>query len=265
MTSRLVRILAIKRVSRATCDGRGQHPTRASLVVHQLDSTENDVRALIWSVGFAWSVRTEHIIGSIRPVTNCLLLLPALYLAAHILIGRLVWYGLPPPSPGLSDDARGLLRLALAAGLMALVGCVAPGHVRRRVFVASAFPILGLTSQFGGAWGMAHLTALGQAGHIAWSLLGAIGFGLVMTTLLALPALILYRNVAVPVIVLAAVPTIARANWTATAYLRHPEPLAQICWHACPFICAAIGIVAAIATCRHWQQQMMMLLSAPDT
>ena len=251
-------------VRSATRGERLQDRAWASYIVRQLDAVEGDAKALIWSIGFAWALRAERVIGSLQPATSCLLLFPALYCATHFLIGRLVWYGVPS-SLGLSHDARGLLRLALCIGLLALVGCVAPGHVRRRAFVASAFPLLGLTSLFGAAWGMDLMTASDMADHlaIAQALIRGIGFGVAMTALLALPALLLYREVAAPVVILALVPAIARSHWTANAHFRHAESLAELFWLACPFICAAIGIVVAIATCRRWQQRALRLVYPP--
>ncbi|MGC1458446.1 MAG: hypothetical protein WA825_09240 [Steroidobacteraceae bacterium] len=234
-------------------------------IAHQLDSRDNNVQAVIWPMGFISAVRIEHAIGAIKPVINCLLVIPALYLAAHFLIGRLIWYGVPPLLLGLSDDARGLLRLVVGIGLLVLVGWVAPGHVRRRIFVASVFPLLGLISLFGAAWGMNLQSGAGPAGHIGLMLCGAIGFGLAMSALLALPAMILYRDAAMPVIILAIVPAVARANWMANSDIHHSESLTRICWDACPFICSAIGIVTVVVTCRHWQRRAVLSLPPRGT
>jgi hypothetical protein len=248
---RLIRRLASRMVRCATRDDRS--PDRA-FIARQLDSIDGDARALIWSIGFAWAVRAERAIGSIKPATSCLLLFPALYCATHFLVGRLVWYGVPASAQGWSNDARGLLRLALCIGLLALVGFMAPGRLRRRVVVVCAFPLLGLTSLCSAGWGADLMTAVGLPDHLALAqvLIRGIGFGIAMTALLALPALLLYREMAAPVVILALVPAIARTHWTANAYFRHSESLAELFWLACPFICAAIGVVVAIATCRRW-------------
>jgi hypothetical protein len=253
-------------VRSATREDRWQDRAQVARIFQQFDLIEGDAQALIWSIGFAWTVRAERVIGSLEPATGCLLLFPALYCASHFLIGRLVWYGVPASAHGSSNDARGLLRLALCIGVLALVGCVAPGHIRRRIFVASAFPLLGVTSLFGAGWAMDLATAAGLADHLemAQALMRGIGFGLAMSALLALPALLLYREVAAPVVILALVPAMARSNWTANAYFRHSQSLAELFWLACPFLCAAIGIVVATATCRRWQQCALPLAHPPD-
>jgi hypothetical protein len=88
------------------------------------------------------------------------------------------------------------------------------------------------------------MTAVGRADHfeIAQALVRGIGFGLAMTTLPALPALLLYREVGAPVVILALVPAIARSNWTANAYFRHSGSVAELFCRACPFICAAVAL-----------------------
>lgn len=260
-------MLARRVMQCATHDERLGNRAWSAFVVRQLDSMEGDAKALIWSIGVAWSVRVERVIGSIKPPTSLLLLFPALFCAAHFLIGRLVWYGVPPPTQGLPNDARGLLRLALCVGLLGLVGCMAPGRVRRRVFVAAAFPLLGLPSLFGAACGMDLVTAAGLAsGHeITAIVIRGVGFGVAMSALLSLPALLLYRRVAAPVVVLALVPAFARSNWTAHARFHHAMSLLDLLWLGCPFILAAIGIVVTISICRRWQQcPILPLVRPPD-
>ncbi len=236
-------------------------------VVRQLDSIEGDAKALIWSIGVAWTVRAERVIGSIKPPTSFLLLFPALFCAAHFLVARLVWYGVPPSIHGTLNDARGLLRLALCLGILGLVGCTAPGRLRRRVFVTAAFPLLGLTGLFGAAWGTDLVTAasVASSNDIMVTMICGVGFGVAMSALLSLPALLLYRRVAVPVVILALVPAFARSNWTAHAQFHRTMSLLDLFWLACPFIFAAIGIVVTIRICRQWQQCQVPPLVRPPS
>jgi hypothetical protein len=254
--SGVMRILARRMLQCAVQDERLRNRIWSASVVRQLDSIDGDAKALIWSIGIAWTVRAERVIGSIRPPTSFLLLFPALYCAAHFLMARLVWYGVPPSTQGMPNDARGLLRLALCIGLLGLVGCVAPGRVRRRVFVAAAFPLLALTGLFGAAWVTDLVTAAGLASphEITATMMRGVGFGAAMSALLSLPALLLYRKVAAPIVLLSLVPAFARSNWTAQVQFHHAMSLLDLLWLACPFIFAAIGMVVTISICRRWQQ-----------
>jgi hypothetical protein len=268
VTPRLMRKLAYKVTYYATREEQSIHRAWRLFVIRQLDSINGDAKALVWSIGIAWGLRGERVIGSITPATNCLLLFPALFCSSHFLIRHLVWYGVPPVSHGLSNDARGLIRLALCAGILALVGCVAPGHMRRRVFVASAFPVMGLTGLLGAACGMELVTAAGLAHHygIALAVMRGIGLGVAMTAVLALPALLLYRDVAAPVVVLSLMPAIARSNWMAKIEFGASVSLADLLWRAWPFVCTAIGILVATAICRRWQRYLLLPMTrSPDS
>ncbi len=265
MTLGLMRRLARRMLQCAMWDTRLQNQTWPTFVVRQLDSIEGDAKALIWSIGVAWAVRAERAIGSIKPPTNLLLLFPALYCAAHFLVARLVWYGVPPATQGIPHDARGLLRLALCVGILGLVGYMAPGRVCRRLFVAAAFPLLGLTGLLGAAWGMNLVTASGLASphEITATMMRDVGFGVAMSALLSLPALLLYRKMAAPLVILSLVPAVARSNWAAHAQFHHAMSLPDLFWLGCPFMFAAIGIVVTISTCRRWQQCQVLPLVRP--
>ena len=260
-----MRMLARRMLQCAVQGERLRNRNWSASVVRQLDSIEGDAKALIWSIGVAWTVRAERVISSIKPPTSLLLLFPALYCAAHFLVARLVWYGIPPSTQGMPNDTRGLLRLALCVGLLGLVGCMAPGRVRRRVFVSAAFPLLGLTGLFGAEWGTDLVTAVGLASphDITTTMIRDVGFTVAMSALLSLPALLLYRKVAVPVGILSLVPAFARSNWTAHAQFHHAMSLQDLFWLGCPFIFAAIGIVVTISTCRRWQQCQVLPLVRP--
>jgi hypothetical protein len=250
------RLLSQRLTRSALRQERLEDPARALFIVRQLDSIAGDMHALMWSIGLAWALRVERVICSMTPQISSLLLFPALYCTTHCLIGRLVWYGMPPSALGLAYDVRGLLRLALCIGVLALVGSVAPGQLRRRLFVTSAFPFLGLTGLFGATWGMDVITAVRLADHyqIVQTLLRGIGFGLAIPALLSIPALLLYREVAAPVGILSLVPAFARSNWTANTRFHGCLSLADFIWLGYPFLCAAIGIVIATSACRRWQQ-----------
>jgi hypothetical protein len=267
MTPELMRMLARTVLQCAVQDERLRNRIWSASIVHQLDSIEGNAKALIWSIGVAWTICAERVIGSIKPPTSLLLLFPALYCAAHFLIARLVWYGVPPAMHGVPDDARGLLRLALCVGLLGLVGCLAPGRVRRRIFVAAAFPLLGLTGLFGAAWGTDLVTAVGLASphEITATMRRGVGFGVAMSVLLSLPALLLYRKVAAPIVLLSLVPAIARSNWTAHAQFHQAMSLPNLFWLGCPFIFAAIGMVVTISICRRLLQcQGLPLVRSPS-
>jgi hypothetical protein len=265
MTPGLMRRLACGMLQCAAQGGRLQNRTWPASLGRQLDSIEGDAKALIWSIGVAWSMRAERVIGSIKPPISFLLLFPALFCAAHFLVARLVWYGVPSSTQGIPDDTRGLLRLALCLGLLGSVGCMAPGRVRRRIFVAAAFPLLGVIGLFGAVWGTDLVTAASLASphEIAVTMMRGVGFGVAMSALLSLPALLLYRSVAVPVVILSLVPAFARSNWAAHAQLHRAMSLPDLFWLACPFIFATIGMVITISTCRRWQQCQVLPLARP--
>jgi hypothetical protein len=265
VSRQLMRRLAYRMVCYATRDERLNHGAWPVFFVRQLDSIKGDAKALVWSIGFAWGLRGERVIGSITPATNCLLLFPALYCSSQFLMRRLIWYGVPPFSGGQSNDSRGLLKLALCASLLAVVGGVAPGHIRRRVFVASAFPFMALTGLLSVACGAQLVAAAGLTPHqeIVLALIRGIIIGIVMTTVLTLPALLLYREVAAPVVMLSLLPAIARSHWTAKSQFGDTLSLEQLLWLAFPFVCTAIGVVIATAVCRRWQQYVLLPMAHP--
>jgi hypothetical protein len=142
---------------------------------------------------------------------------------------------------------------------------MAPGRVGRRIFVAAAFPLLGLTGLFGAAWGMDLVTAAGLTSPhaITAAVIRGAGFGVAMSALLSLPALLLYQKVAAPIGVLSLVPAMARSNWTAHAQFHRAVSLLDLFWLACPFIFAALCIVVTISTCRRWQQSQVLPSARP--
>ena len=70
MTPGLMRILARRMLQYAVQRERIRNCIWSASVERQLDSIEGDAKALIWSIGVAWTVRAERVIGSIKPPTD---------------------------------------------------------------------------------------------------------------------------------------------------------------------------------------------------
>ena len=227
-------------------------PHLHGLMQHRLDGIAGDVEALLWAVGCIWVLRVERRISKLHPVVNCALFLVGLCFGVNCLLTHLAWYGVPSRLPELLPDAaRGCAKIAILSSLSALVGFVAPGVPRRRVFVACAFPLFGLLALSVTAVGMALASSIGwpQEYPAAGAVLRGLAFGLAVAAPLALPAVLLYRATAAPVAVLAVIPAIAKADWNGARSHVGLYDADGLFWHILPVLCSLIVITAFTWLC----------------
>jgi hypothetical protein len=227
-------------------------PSGATLPLIQLNRIGGDLEALVWAVGCFWSVRVECVIRRIHPAVNCILLFGGLYFFVGVLVARLGWYGVPPPHFPFPDETmRGFAKLGMFAVCVGLVALVTPGCTRRRLFAAALFPFFGLLS----LWVMAMATALAASIGlpddylVAEALLRGLVMGLLVASVMSVPATLLYGAAAGPVSALALLPPIAKACWTASQPYTNFDASGGPFLFAWPFLCTIglLGVFTALS------------------
>jgi hypothetical protein len=221
----------------------------------QLEGIAGDIEALVWAVGCVWALRVERLIGKLHPAANCALFLAGLYLGVSYLLTHLAWYGVPGPPPGFPPDGRRVLaKIAIVIGSSTLVGLVAPGRPRRRVFAACAFPFLGLLGLWVATGGMELVKSIGLPAPYATTeaVLRGLAFGFLAAASLSLPSVLLYRATATPVAILAFIPAGAKADWAAVGPRASLFTPATFFCHVWPFLCSLIVITIFTCVCQRW-------------
>jgi len=218
----------------------------------QVSHIEGDIEALIWALGYVWSMRVEYLLSRIHPAASCLLLLLGLPFAAEVLIPHLTWYGVLQHQFGFPEESlRGLAKLAAYVAVITLVASTTPGSLRRRVFGASVFPFLSLLALF--ASGAAHKLVDGIAmtddHSCAAVLLHGLSMGGIVASALIVPTALLYRSTAVATAILALLPAIAKSAWDDAPML---DTTSDLLVFACPFIWSLIIIVLATNLCQRY-------------
>lgn len=221
-----------------------------------LEGIADDLEALIWAAGCLWALRVERLIVRAPPFVNCILFLVGVHLGINILFAHLGWYGFPrAPLGAESETQRAFIKFILYLGTVALVALASPGSPRRRTFAACSFPLLGLLAMVAFALGMGVANAIQleeyPAGEAA---LRALALGLVIAMLLSVPAALLYRRSAVPVVILSVLPAIAKAN--ASAALPRPAAYSDaLFWHLAPVLCALALLALSTYICDQLQSR----------
>lgn len=216
----------------------------------QVSHIDGDMEALIWALGYLWSIRVEYLLSRIHPAASCLLLLLGLPLAANILIPHLAWHGLPQHQLGFPEESlRGLAKLAVFVVVITLVASTTRGSLRRRVFGASIFPFLSLLALF--ASGVAHKLADGIVVAGDHTLLHGLVMGGIVASALVVPTVLLYRSTAAATAVLALLPAIAKSAWDDAPSL---DTTSNLFVFACPLFWSLAILVPATRICqRHLQ------------
>jgi len=226
--------------------------TRRPVSEAHVSHIEGDIEALIWALGYVWSMRAEYLLSRIHPAASCVLLLLGLPVAAEVLIPHLTWYGLPQHQFGFPEESlRGLAKLAAYIVVTTLVASTTPGSLRRRVFGASVFPFLSLLALF--ASGAAHRLVDGIAVtddlSCAAVLLHGLSVGGIVASALVVPTALLYRSTATGIAILAILPAIAKSAWDDAPRL---DTISDLLVFACPFIWSLIVIVLATNLCQRY-------------
>ena len=203
---------------------RSPHYWHALLERH-LEGIVGDLEALIWAAGCVWTLRVERLIVRAPPIVNCALFLAGVHLGVNILFAHLSWYGFPRAPLGAENETqRAFIKLVIYLGAVALVGLASPGSPRRRIFAACAFPLLGLVALAAFAPGMElanHTIRLAEY-PVEEAVLRGLALGVLIAILLSVPAVLLYRSSAVPVVILSVLPGVAKSN----AGVAHPRSVA---------------------------------------
>ena len=249
---RALRALARVLVRYAAKGSAHLRPFWRALMERRLEAIAGDVEALLWALGCVWALRVERRIGKFHPVVNCALYLIGLCLGVNYLLTHLAWYGVPSAPPESFPVAvHECAKIAILTGLSALVGFLAPGRPRRRVFVACAFPLFGLLALWATAVGMELTSSIGwPPGYpAAGAVLRGVAFGLTVAAPLALPAVLLYRGTAAPVAVLALIPAIAKAAWSGAPGHADSYDADIFFWRLWPYLCALIVVTTFTCIC----------------
>jgi len=217
----------------------------------------NSVEALIWALGCVWGIRVERSINEARPELNCVLFLVGLYLTVHYLLTHLTWYGLGGDRQVVLSVPREFIKLGLFFVVTAVVAFVTPGRRARRMFAALVFPLLGLWGLLSVAAGFqvsnALMSPLGRASaDVALRGLCGLVFGAIVASLLSLPCVLLYRDRAIPIAVLALLPAIARSNSLAGPADAIPNSYLSFFELLWPFICSLFLIAIFCSVCSRW-------------
>jgi hypothetical protein len=223
-----------------------------------LEGIGNDLEALVWAVGCLWALRVEGLIVKFPPALNAVLFLASLYVGVNYLLTHLAWYGLPhQPTDPPEEILRSVAKVAIFIGLLTLVGLVAPGHSRRRVFAACAFPLMGLLALCMTAVGTELVSTLsfGAVQPDIGAILRGLVLGAVVAAPLALPSVLLYRTTAAPVANLALLPAIAKAESVVADAPAAVHTYEAIFLHAWPYICSLALTVVFVYTCDRWQHR----------
>lgn len=185
----------------------------------------NDIEALLWSLGCVWMIRAERFLARSPPLLNSSLLVMGLYCAANYLLPQLAVQVASQQELGQGDEiACGFLRLGITIAVLVVVSFATPGRPRRRIFGAVVFPFLGLFGLLAVTLGCEIVGSLGAptSHSAAVAVLDGMIIGAIVAALLAVPAALLYRSSAAPLVTLMLVPAIAKAGWGG-------EWLADIC------------------------------------
>lgn len=160
-----------------------------------------------------------------------------------MLLAQLAWHAFPRAALELEANAhRSFSRVALALGIVAVVGLASPGSPRRRLFAAGMFPLLGLWAMLAVSAGMEFTDSMRLPEYpLAEAVLRGLALGLLISILLPLPAALLYRGSAVSVAVLSVLFAMAQAD--ASVARSSLVDYAGLFWQLEPFLCA-LGVVA---------------------
>lgn len=159
---------------------RSRHYWQSSLS-RDLDRISGDLDALLWAAGCLWALRVERLIGRAPPGVE-------------------------------SETQRAFIKFVLYLAAIVLIGLVSPGSPRRRMFVAGAFPLLGLVAVVAFTLGMQIANCIIRIAEypIEEAILRGLTLGLLIAMVLSMPAALFYRSSAVPVVILTVVPAMQK-------------------------------------------------------
>jgi hypothetical protein len=127
------------------------------------------------------------------------------------------------------------------------------GSPRRRIFAACSFPLVGLLAMLATTLGMEFADCIRLPEYpVAEAVLRGLALGLLIAALLSLPAALLYRGSAVPVVILSVLPAIAKVD--ASASHSHLLDYGEVLfWRMGPYLCALVVVAVSTFVCDRLQ------------
>lgn len=251
----LLRRCAHTLVCHAAAVLEASYPGVSRSLLKELDKIDSQCEALVWAVGCVWAARVELFLTRARPLLIAALLPVGLYIALDHLFEQLIWYGFSAQwiATG-SDVGRYVVKLVIFAALLVFVEVVTPGCRGRRLFGAVAFPIIAmlavLASQLASQLVEGLHVLVGDP--LVGMMLGLPLFGFVVALVLSLPVVLLYRNRAIPIAILALMPEIAKAVTVAGKPEAGVDAEALLFESVAPFVYAVVLIVLFSIECDRW-------------
>jgi hypothetical protein len=248
----LLRRCAAFLVRHAAGGRASDRPRWAALLQAELERIQRDREALIWAIGCAWSTNVERYFSKGRPFLTSALLVLGLYVTTHYLLAHLSWYGFTPRPPVDAEaPSRMFIKLALFLTLTILVRLVTPGEPRRKLIAAVAFPLLAMmileVSRAASEVTEAVTPIVGSSD--IGSMVRVALFGVVVSALVSLPFVLVYRRYASALACLAMVPTFAR-------FLGELRPtvhtMRDVLGEMAPFACSFLLITLFSSTILQW-------------